>query len=108
MTLTDEEEYGPDNPRPWDTGHATLSHTIEKGDQGRLQVNLKAIYAPHETAAVMRFQRTGRRGAVLGEAAGLRGTKISEALVKAMDEESQATARGCDIHDGLIKPGTRT
>lgn len=83
-------EYGPDNPRDWNPNHPMLT----------------SPYAPHETAAVLRFQRSGLRGTALMKACRLKGTQLMKKLEQALADEKRAE-QGCrPIHDARVKAGT--
>lgn len=63
---------------------------------------LKSSLAPHETAGVLRVQRSGKRGAELMKLMKIRGTVLIKQLQKAMDDEGEAHRAGRPIHDALI------
>lgn len=90
MSKVTPEEYGPENPRDWDTNSPLLASTK----------------APHETAAVLRMHRGGTKAVDIMKTLRLRGTYLMEALQSAMDQESNAAEAGLDIHDALVKRGT--
>lgn len=63
---------------------------------------LKEIDAPHEVSGVMRWHRSQVPSQAIIRMLGLRGTKLTAELAKAAEQESQARARGLDIHDAMI------
>lgn len=69
------------------TGHPALP------DQG----------APHETAAVLRMQRAGWPAPRIQGILKMRPAQLMSALQKALDDEGEASRRGCPIHDGQPK-----
>lgn len=88
--MTDEDEYSPDNPRDWDPN----------------ALELTSLDAPHETAAVLRIHRGGKKAVDIMKTLRMRGTALMEELQDAMEAESDAAEAGVDIHDALIKRGT--
>lgn len=90
--MTSTEEFGPDNPRPWDAYHPSL---LSRG-------------APHETAGVMRALRAGRSGKEIVRMLKIKPNVLSKALSKAMDEENDAAKAGRDIHDAVFNRKSRS
>lgn len=88
--MTDQMEFGPDNPRNWDPNAPELT----------------SLDAPHETAAVLRMQRAGKKGVEIMKLLRMRGTALMDELRHAMDSESDAAEAGVDIYDAPIKKGT--
>lgn len=84
MTKTDE--YGADNPRPWDPNHPML----------------KSRGAPHETAGLMRFHRAGNTGSFIMKTFKIKSMALTKAFSKSMDEEQDAARAGRYIHDAVI------
>lgn len=76
-----------DNPRNWDPDHPSL----------------KSPLAPHETAAVLRFHRTGRPGAEIRKLLKLKTLALMTMMREAMEQESKAFEDDRPIHDGLIR-----
>ncbi|QGJ88375.1 hypothetical protein SEA_DREAMTEAM1_67 [Mycobacterium phage DreamTeam1] len=84
MTSTNErpgEEFGPDNPRPWDPNHPLL----------------RSRGAPHETNGVMRVHRAGYTGNELLKLLKMKPMAVSKALSRSMDEEGTAAKQNRDI-----------
>lgn len=88
--MNKSEEFGPEDPRPWDLSHPSLGSP-----------------SPHETAGVMRIHRTGKSGADLMVTLRMKGTALMKELQKAMNEEDAANKAGRPIHDAGIPKGTR-
>lgn len=63
---------------------------------------LKAIRAPHETAAVMRWHRAKVPSQEIMKLLGYRGTRLIKSLETAAEQEQAAHERGLEIHDALI------
>lgn len=84
--LVGSNTYGPDNPRDWDPNHRTLT----------------SAYAPHETAAVLRCLQAGNVGEKLFKIfkRSYRGSQLSEAIQKALDEETKARDMRREICNG--------
>src|SRR5699024_1520666 len=66
--MAKSDEYGQDNPRPWDPNHWSLT---VKG-------------APHETAAVLRMQRAGHPASKIMQVAKIKGISLVQRLQSAM------------------------
>ncbi|QJD52536.1 hypothetical protein PBI_AN9_74 [Mycobacterium phage AN9] len=79
-------KYGPDNPREWDPNDPKL----------------KSPYAPHETAAVLRMNRAGFKGAHTMKLLRLRGTQLMNQIQRAMDVEQAAHRARRPIHDARV------
>lgn len=92
--MTKQDEYGPENPRDWNPNAPELT-------SGK---------APHETAAVLRMHRAGKKGVEimkeLGHRRPMKGTVFMEELSDAMTAEYDAAQAGVDIYDARVKPGT--
>ena len=88
--MVKSDEHGPDNPRPWDPNHWSLT---VKG-------------APHETAAVLRMQRAGHPASKIMQVAKIKGISLVQRLQSAMTDENVAHRRGIPVHDARVPKGT--
>lgn len=81
-------DYSPENPRNWNPNHPTLM----------------SPYAPHETGAVLRAQRGGRRGTALAELfKPMPLTRLMKQLEREVEAENSAHRSGRVIYDGSVK-----
>lgn len=85
------EQYGPDNPRPWDPN----------------DVRLKSKYAPHETGGVLRMQRVGFTGSEMTKMFRVSPAKLMSDIRNQLNAEDDASKRNKPIHDGSKSKGIR-
>lgn len=87
--MTSIEEYGPDNPRDWESGHESLTDPA----------------APYETPGLLRMHRSGYGGSELVKMLKVRATQLIKDMERGLAEENAAHKRKIPVHDEIIKKG---
>lgn len=68
---------------------------------------LKSTAAPHETAAVLRMQRAGWKGADMLKLFKVRSQNLVRQMQRALNAETEAGHAGRPIHDARVPQGTK-